>query len=249
MSWPARCACTRRSYRPLRCAELTLAIRAIDVKETQFANQYDEKSGGEGTGEYQPTVGNYRPRSPYDDGKFTSDGTLSTFLAHLASTATNLYTGVTTRASSPPSYFPPKGLSAGSGSASTETTSPFALPSSSNVGFIALCGLWYISSAISSNTGKSILTQFRYPVTLTFVQFAFVAGYCVFFLALRERVGGMGGSEGRGYGKPGWGIKKPTKVMFQGTLVMSLFQIAGHVFSSMAIARVPVSTVHTIKVS
>lgn len=30
--------------------------------------------------------------------------------------------------------------------------------------------------------------------------------------------------------------------------MMSFFQIAGHVFSSMAIARVPVSTVHTIKV-
>lgn len=46
----------------------------------------------------------------------------------------------------------------------------------------------------------------------------------------------------------GWGIKKPSKNMFQGTFMMSLFQIAGHVFSSMAIARVPVSTVHTIKV-
>lgn len=46
----------------------------------------------------------------------------------------------------------------------------------------------------------------------------------------------------------GWGVRKPTKNMFHGTFMMSLFQIAGHVFSSMAIARVPVSTVHTIKV-
>jgi solute carrier family 35 protein E1 len=47
----------------------------------------------------------------------------------------------------------------------------------------------------------------------------------------------------------GWGVRRPTKNMFHGTFMMSLFQIAGHVFSSMAIARVPVSTVHTIKVS
>lgn len=46
----------------------------------------------------------------------------------------------------------------------------------------------------------------------------------------------------------GWGVRRPSRHMFHGTLMMSLFQIAGHVFSSMAIARVPVSTVHTIKV-
>jgi hypothetical protein len=41
--------------------------------------------------------------------------------------------------------------------------------------FIFLCALWYASSALSSNTGKAILNEFRYPVTLTFVQFGFVA--------------------------------------------------------------------------
>jgi solute carrier family 35 protein E1 len=46
-----------------------------------------------------------------------------------------------------------------------------------------------------------------------------------------------------------WGIKKPTRKALESVVVMSVFQIAGHVFSSMAIARVPVSTVHTIKVS
>ncbi|GAA5982279.1 hypothetical protein JCM10908_004812 [Rhodotorula pacifica] len=143
------------------------------------------------------------------------------------------------------------------------------LPSSSTLGFISLCCLWYLSSAFSSNTGKSILTRFRYPVTLTFVQFAFVAGYCVVILALRERIGAAAShhhqhhpvtSNGAANGGlsnrrrrssistlGGWGIRKPSKHMFHGTLMMSLFQIAGHVFSSMAIARVPVSTVHTIK--
>ncbi|GAA5876702.1 hypothetical protein JCM3774_005919 [Rhodotorula dairenensis] len=143
------------------------------------------------------------------------------------------------------------------------------LPSSSTLGFVSLCCLWYLSSAFSSNTGKSILTRFRYPVTLTFVQFAFVAGYCVVILALRERIGAAASHHHQQYAKApngtsngglsnrrrrssistlgGWGIRKPSKHMFHGTLMMSLFQIAGHVFSSMAIARVPVSTVHTIK--
>jgi hypothetical protein len=130
--------------------------------------------------------------------------------------------------------------------------------------------LWYLSSALSSNTGKSILTRFRYPVTLTFVQFAFVAGYSLLVLAVRNKLaqfqhhrsrttsgGGLtSGSKSRrgSFGAismntlQGWGVRKPTKNMFNGTFMMSLFQIAGHVFSSMAIARVPVSTVHTIKV-
>ena len=123
------------------------------------------------------------------------------------------------------------------------------LPSASTVGFVALCSLWYMSSALSSNTGKAILTRFRYPVTLTIVQFAFVAWYCVVILGVRERIGGIRAGKHTSFATAaGWGIKKPSRVMFQGTFVMSLFQIAGHVFSSMAIARVPVSTVHTIKV-
>ena len=35
---------------------------------------------------------------------------------------------------------------------------------SSNFLFILLCGLWYSTSALSSNTGKAILNQFRYPI-------------------------------------------------------------------------------------
>lgn len=98
------------------------------------------------------------------------------------------------------------------------------------------------------------MTRFRYPVTLTFIQFSFVAGYCVLFLAVREQsavvapIVGPAGRRGSMNTMQGWGIKKPSRSMFQGTFTMSLFQIAGHVFSSMAIARVPVSTVHTIKV-
>lgn len=100
--------------------------------------------------------------------------------------------------------------------------------------FVLLCVLWYTTSALSSNTGKVILSQFRYPITLTFIQFGFVAGYCLLFMAPLIR-----------FSK----LRKPTKTIVRNTFPMGLFQVGGHMFSSMAISRIPVSTVHTIKVS
>lgn len=44
------------------------------------------------------------------------------------------------------------------------------------------------------------------------------------------------------------GVKRASKTALHGTLMMSFFQISGHVFGSMATARMSVSTVHTIKV-
>jgi len=105
--------------------------------------------------------------------------------------------------------------------------------SSSNFLFVLLCALWYTTSALSSNTGKAILNQFRYPVTLTFVQFGFVAFYCLFFMSPVVR-----------FTK----LRTPTKAIIKSTLPMGLFQVGGHIFSSIAISRIPVSTVHTIKV-
>ena len=107
-------------------------------------------------------------------------------------------------------------------------------PGSSNFLFILLCGLWYSTSALSSNTGKTILNQFRYPITLTFVQFGFVAFYCLLFMSPVIRFSRM---------------RMPTKAILQNTFPMGLFQVGGHIFSSIAISRIPVSTVHTIKVS
>ncbi|CAK5283184.1 unnamed protein product [Mycena citricolor] len=102
----------------------------------------------------------------------------------------------------------------------------------SNLKFILLCMLWYTSSALSSNTGKAILNQFRYPVTLTFVQFGFVAGYCLLFMSPAVRFSRL---------------RTPTRAILKTTLPMGLFQVGGHIFSSLAISRIPVSTVHTIK--
>ncbi|KIY68869.1 TPT-domain-containing protein [Cylindrobasidium torrendii FP15055 ss-10] len=111
-------------------------------------------------------------------------------------------------------------------------SSTSATDSSSNVMFILMCSLWYTSSAMSSNTGKIILNQFRYPVTLTFVQFGFVAGYCLLFMSPLVRFSRL---------------RSPSRAIFKSTVPMGLFQVGGHVFSSMAISSIPVSTVHTIK--
>jgi len=108
-----------------------------------------------------------------------------------------------------------------------------AVPSFSTVRFVLLCGLWYASSALSSNTGKAIMVQFRYPVTLTFVQFGFVAAYCLLFMSPIIRFSRM---------------RRPTRAILKDTLPMGCFQVGGHIFSSMAISRIPVSTTHTIKV-
>ena len=105
---------------------------------------------------------------------------------------------------------------------------------SSNLHFISLCGLWYSTSALSSNTGKAILNQFRYPITLTFVQFGFVAFYCLLSMSPAIRFTRM---------------RMPTRAILRSTFPMGLFQVGGHIFSSIAISRIPVSTVHTIKVS
>lgn len=108
----------------------------------------------------------------------------------------------------------------------------FSIPGIETIRFVSLCALWYASSAISSNTGKVILNRFKFPVTLTIVQFFFVALYCIILSRL------------------GWTrLRSPTRAILQGVLPMASFQVGGHIFGSLAISRVPVSTVHTIKVS
>ncbi|KAI0825801.1 triose-phosphate transporter family-domain-containing protein [Irpex lacteus] len=115
---------------------------------------------------------------------------------------------------------------------SSPSESWLSLPSMDTVRFILLCACWYSSSALSSNTGKVILNQFRYPVTLTFVQFGFVAAFCLAFMSPVVQ-----------FTK----LRAPNKAILRDTLPMGFFQVGGHIFSSIAIARIPVSTVHTIK--
>ncbi|WVF65706.1 hypothetical protein IAT40_000437 [Kwoniella sp. CBS 6097] len=109
----------------------------------------------------------------------------------------------------------------------------FTFPGYATIRFVSLCFLWYTCSAVSNNTGKVILNNFKYPVTLTIVQFFFVAGYCI--VCSRKELG--------------WTprLRSPTKAILRGILPMAAFQVGGHIFGSLAISRVPVSTVHTIK--
>ncbi|KAJ7224088.1 triose-phosphate transporter family-domain-containing protein [Mycena pura] len=112
------------------------------------------------------------------------------------------------------------------------TSSPTLPVPASSLKFVLLCSLWYTSSALSSNTGKAILMQFKFPVTLTFVQFGFVAGYCLLLMSPAVRFSQL---------------RHPTRAILRNALPMGMFQVGGHIFSSLAISRIPVSTVHTIK--
>lgn len=111
------------------------------------------------------------------------------------------------------------------------TPSPYASAVSMSR-FILLCSFWYTTSALSSNTGKTILNQWDHPVTLTIIQFAFVAGYCLLFMSPVIQ-----------FTK----LRTPTGAILRSTLPMGMFQVGGHMFSSIAISKIPVSTVHTIK--
>ncbi|RQM04751.1 hypothetical protein DH86_00004046, partial [Scytalidium sp. 3C] len=49
---------------------------------------------------------------------------------------------------------------------------------------VGLCIFWYLSSALTNTSSKSILNTFAKPATLTIIQFAFVSSYCLFFAYL-----------------------------------------------------------------
>ena len=99
--------------------------------------------------------------------------------------------------------------------------------------FYCLCFLWYSSSAVTNNIAKQIMNEYRYPLTLTMVQFGFVSSFSMLYAQGFFRLGK---------------IKQPTFLIIRKTLPLGLFQVFGHFFSSMAFTYVPVSFVHTIKV-
>lgn len=106
-----------------------------------------------------------------------------------------------------------------------------------------LCIIWYLSSALTNTSSKSILNAFPKPATLTLIQFAFVSLLCLFFAQLahilpllKEKIPSLR-----------YGIRRPTKDVIRTTLPMAAFQIGGHLLSSTATAKIPVSLVHTIK--
>ncbi|KAI9744247.1 MAG: suppressor of loss of ypt1 [Claussenomyces sp. TS43310] len=108
---------------------------------------------------------------------------------------------------------------------------------------IILCIVWYSSSALTNTSSKSILNTFSKPATLTLIQFAFVATYCVLFSKLasifpdlKTKIPALR-----------HGIKPPTRDVILTTLPLAAFQIGGHLLSAKATTKIPVSLVHTIK--
>jgi solute carrier family 35 protein E1 len=100
-----------------------------------------------------------------------------------------------------------------------------------------------MSSALTNTSSKSILNAFPKPATLTLVQFGFVASFCLFFSwlasifpALQTHIPALRHK-----------IRYPTRDVVKTTLPLAAFQIGGHLLSSTATAKIPVSLVHTIK--
>ncbi|KAK4178536.1 triose-phosphate transporter family-domain-containing protein [Triangularia setosa] len=108
---------------------------------------------------------------------------------------------------------------------------------------ITLCIMWYWSSALTNTSSKSILTAFDKPATLTIVQFGFVSSYCLIlsglaskFPKLRTLIPALKHP-----------IRYPSRDVIRTTLPLAAFQIGGHLLSSTATSKIPVSLVHTIK--
>lgn len=100
-----------------------------------------------------------------------------------------------------------------------------------------------MTSIFSNASSKSILIAFRKPVTLTLVQFAFVSSWCLIASALAHRFPSLQNMV-PALKHP---IRSPTKELIRTTMPLTVFQIGGHILNSDAMARIPVSLVHTIK--
>jgi solute carrier family 35 protein E1 len=101
----------------------------------------------------------------------------------------------------------------------------------------------YLTSALSNTSSKSILNALPRPFTLTILQFGFVATWCValagiarFFPVVGRAIPGLQG-----------GLRWPTPYVLKTTAPLAAFQVGGHLASSMATNKIPVSLVHTIK--
>ncbi|GAC94397.1 hypothetical protein PHSY_001968 [Pseudozyma hubeiensis SY62] len=120
-------------------------------------------------------------------------------------------------------------------------------PSRSTVLFVLGCLAWYTSSSLSSNTSKSLLSKsrssssslppaFPYPVTLTLIHFIFV-NVCCFICASPAVLGRHTLTR----------LSPPSIPRISSVAQLAFFNVLGQALSSLAISRVPVATVHTIK--
>ena len=102
---------------------------------------------------------------------------------------------------------------------------------------------WYMTSALTNTSSKSILTAFPKPVTLTILQFASVAIWCLILAYLASAFPSLK----RSIPALKNGIMQPSKDVMYTALPLSVFQLLGHLLSSYATQKIPVSLVHTIK--
>ncbi|KAJ9295319.1 hypothetical protein DTO271G3_6142 [Paecilomyces variotii] len=118
-----------------------------------------------------------------------------------------------------------------------------ALRAPVSVRLIVLCLIWYMTSALTNTSSKSILNALPKPITLTIVQFAFVSMWCLLLVYLSR----LFPSLKRAVPVLKHGIRRPSREVIMTALPLAVFQLAGHILSSMATSKIPVSLVHTIK--
>ena len=100
-----------------------------------------------------------------------------------------------------------------------------------------------MTSALTNTSSKSILNAYPKPVTLTIVQFASVSIWCFIFAGLASVFPILK----RWVPALRHGLRKPSVEVLWIALPLSGFQLAGHLLSSYATSKIPVSLVHTIK--
>ncbi|KAL8974071.1 MAG: hypothetical protein Q9197_001690 [Variospora fuerteventurae] len=118
-----------------------------------------------------------------------------------------------------------------------------ALKAPVSVKLIFLCLIWYMSSALTNTSSKTILNAFPQPITLTVIQFACVSSWCITLACL----GHLFPPLQKAVPILRHGIRYPTRDIIRTTLPLAMFQIGGHILSSTATGKIPVSLVHTIK--
>ncbi|KAF2397140.1 TPT-domain-containing protein [Trichodelitschia bisporula] len=108
---------------------------------------------------------------------------------------------------------------------------------------VMLCVMWYLFSMLANTSAGEILDTHHLPITLTVIQFAFVCFHCIFlgwlasrFPFLKEQIPALRN-----------GIRRPDRDIIRTTLPLTGFMIGGHILTSDAMSRIPVSMVHTIK--
>ncbi|KAI9703923.1 MAG: suppressor of loss of ypt1 [Bogoriella megaspora] len=118
-----------------------------------------------------------------------------------------------------------------------------ALKAPVSMKLVVLCCAWFGMSILSNTSSKSILIAFPKPVTLTLVQFGFVTTWCLLSAWAAHQFQGVK----RLVPVLKYQIRPPSRQLIVTTLPLTVFQIGGHILNSDAMARIPVSLVHTIK--